>query len=189
MPRAKMLSDYERGQIDALTAEGMSSRKIANRIKRSKTVVNNYLADRKNYNKKKHTGRRSSLTSRDKRQILRAAGAYNLNCGQIIHQLGLKQSKWTIARVLNSSGRFQYKKRIPQPSLKEHHRVARVEWARKHMIWSKEWQSVIFSDEKRFNLDGPDGFQYYWHDLRHEDKIYSKRQFGGGGVMVWAAFG
>jgi hypothetical protein len=57
------------------------------------------------------------------------------------------------------------------------------------MSWSKEWSSVVFSDEKRFNLDGPDGFQYYWHDLRKEPQYFSKQRFGGGGVMVWAGFG
>ncbi|KAF0775093.1 hypothetical protein AaE_001207, partial [Aphanomyces astaci] len=50
----------------------------------------------------------------------------------------------------------------------------------------------VFSDEKKFNLDGPDGYQYYWHDLRKEQEIYTKRVSGGGSVMIWAgmsAFG
>ena len=45
----------------------------------------------------------------------------------------------------------------------------------------------MFSDEKKFNLDGPDGFAYYWHDLRKEQKYFSKRQQGGSGVTIWAA--
>jgi transposase len=47
---------------------------------------------------------------------------------------------------------------------------------------------VIFSDEKKFNLDGPDGFNGYWHDLRKEKLYFSKRNFGGGSLMVWGGF-
>ncbi|KAF0704573.1 hypothetical protein AaE_014868 [Aphanomyces astaci] len=43
----------------------------------------------------------------------------------------------------------------------------------------------MFSDEKKFYLDGPDGCQYYWHDLREDVETYSKRVAGGGSVMVW----
>lgn len=47
---------------------------------------------------------------------------------------------------------------------------------------------VIFSDEKKFNLDGPDGLDGYWRDLRKEPLYFSKRNFGGGSLMVWGAF-
>lgn len=47
---------------------------------------------------------------------------------------------------------------------------------------------VIFSDEKKFNCDGPDGYNGYWHDLRKEKVNFSKRNFGGGSLMVWGAF-
>ena len=46
----------------------------------------------------------------------------------------------------------------------------------------------MFSDEKKFNLDGPDGSQCYWQDLRNEKQLFSKRPFRGGSVMVWGAF-
>lgn len=57
------------------------------------------------------------------------------------------------------------------------------------MTWSLQWRKVIFSDEKKWNLDGPDGFSYYWHDLRKEPLYHSKRRAGGGSVMIWACFG
>lgn len=47
---------------------------------------------------------------------------------------------------------------------------------------------MIFSDEKKFNLDGPDGFAHYWHDLRKEKRYFASRNFGGGSLMVWGAF-
>ena len=56
------------------------------------------------------------------------------------------------------------------------------------MTWDDQWLQVIFSDEKKWNLDGPDGRRHYWHDLRKEKEIFSKRQFGGGTVMTWGYF-
>uniref|UniRef100_A0A1I7X3U4 DDE_3 domain-containing protein n=1 Tax=Heterorhabditis bacteriophora TaxID=37862 RepID=A0A1I7X3U4_HETBA len=39
-------------------------------------------------------------------------------------------------------------------------------------------------DEKKFNLDGPDGWHSYWRDLRKEPRHFSTRNFGGGSVTV-----
>lgn len=37
-------------------------------------------------------------------------------------------------------------------------------------------------------MDGPDGLDHYWHDLRLDKLYFSRRNFGGGNVMVWGAF-
>jgi hypothetical protein len=47
---------------------------------------------------------------------------------------------------------------------------------------------VIFSDEKKFILDGPDGNTGYWRDLREQPRVFSRRNFGGGSLMVWGAY-
>ncbi|KAF8790652.1 hypothetical protein HNY73_005640 [Argiope bruennichi] len=49
MAMGKKLTDRERGQIEALSSTGMSSRAIAIKIGRSKTVVNNFLKLKDNY--------------------------------------------------------------------------------------------------------------------------------------------
>uniref|UniRef100_A0A8R1E2B9 DDE_3 domain-containing protein n=1 Tax=Caenorhabditis japonica TaxID=281687 RepID=A0A8R1E2B9_CAEJA len=46
---------------------------------------------------------------------------------------------------------------------------------------------IIFSDEKKFNLEGPVGYKHYWHDLRKDRLVFSTRNFGGGSLMVWGA--
>ena len=57
------------------------------------------------------------------------------------------------------------------------------------MSWTTEWTSVIFFGEKKFNLGGPDGFQYYWHYLKQKEQYYSTHQKGGASLMVWSAIG
>ncbi|KAF0752912.1 hypothetical protein AaE_005871, partial [Aphanomyces astaci] len=73
------------------------------------------------------------------------------------------------------------------PVLMHKHKKARIQWARIILFHgSEQWNNIVFSNEKKF-LGGPDGLKYYWHDLRKEKAIYSKRQSGGGSVTVWGA--
>ena len=64
-----------------------------------------------------------------------------------------------------------------------------MKFARIHQTWTSEWQSVFFSDEKKFSLGGPNGFQYYWADKSMPPETFPKRQSGGGSIMTWGAFG
>ena len=47
---------------------------------------------------------------------------------------------------------------------------------------------MVFPNEKKFNLEKPDGSQCYWQDLRKEKQLFSKRLGRGGSVMVWGTF-
>lgn len=51
----------------------------------------------------------------------------------------------------------------------------------------KRLKLVVFSDEKKFSLDGPDGYNYYYHDLRKEKIFLDRHHSREGGVTVWGA--
>lgn len=52
---------------------------------------------------------------------------------------------------------------------------------------ARYWESVLFSDEKRFRLDRPDGNVSEWGDARVPPRLRKRRQAGGGSIMVWGA--
>jgi len=59
-----------------------------------------------------------------------------------------------------------------------------VEWASQHLSSGTNWHEILFMDEKKFILDGPDGCQFHWYNLRTAPHYFSKWQSDGGSVMV-----
>lgn len=188
MSRGKRLSQLEQGKIQALRSQGLTYRQINKKIKRSCCVIHNYYKSPHTYGLKGNRGRKSTFTATDKRHIFRLASNQSISARQIKIQLGLKQSTRTIQRILAIYPTLIYKKLKKRPYMTEVHKIKRLEWARNCMNSNMQWQNIIWMDEKKFNLDGPDGFQYYWHDLRKEPKYMSRRVHGGGGIMVWTGF-
>ncbi|CAD7078657.1 unnamed protein product [Hermetia illucens] len=185
MPRGVKLTDYEKGQISALFKEGISKREIASRIGRSDRVVRNYLNNVDNYGTKKRKGRPRVLSDRDRRSTSKATSNSTNSLRGIRNECKLSVSIPTIWREINRNPNLVREKMRKAPRLQQHHKDARLEFARNNM--SRHWDQVIFSDEKKFNLDGPDGFDGYWRDWRKEPRYLSRRNFGGGTVMVWGA--
>lgn len=48
-------------------------------------------------------------------------------------------------------------------------------------------REVVFSDKNKFNLDGPGGYNFYFHDVRKENKFLSRHHTRVGDIMVWVA--
>jgi predicted transcriptional regulator len=188
MGRARHLSDAEKAAIDAFTESGFSPVAVADKLGRSPKCVRFYL---KNKDKPflERRGRKKSLSEYDKRRIVRAASNNSVSASQLKRNLCLNVSISTILRVLQSNPNLTHRKKKHCPRLSIENRQARFDWCLRHILYLEEWKKVIFSDEKRWSLDGPDGWATYWHDDRKEEQVFQTRQMGGGSVMVWGAIG
>lgn len=188
MSSGRRLTEKEKGKIDALRAEGYNYRAIAKKINRSATVVFNYIKLGQNYGLKRVRGQKSKVTPITKKRIIHHATVKLIGSGRIKDELQLDVSPRTIRRVLSQCPSLVYKKFKSKPPLSAAHKTARYSFAESSIKDRLDWSKIIWSDEKKFNLDGPDGIRYYWHDLRKEQHYLSKRAFGGGSLMVWGAF-
>ncbi|KAG3247625.1 hypothetical protein PI124_g7690 [Phytophthora idaei] len=189
MPRGRVLTEKEKGEISALHKCGLSERAIATALERSRPLIHAYLTSPDTYNTTKRPGRPKQLTPTSEGRLFREASKGKLSAPKLKTQLQLDLSARRIRELLQKHPGFKYEKRMASPVLTKHHKANRLKWAREKVTWdAAKWSQLVFSDEKKFSLDGPDGLQFYWHDLRFETQIYSRRQSGGGSVMVWGAF-
>jgi len=94
----------------------------------------------------------------------------------------------TIGRFLKKY-KFQRVKMKSKPYLNSNHIKNRLQFAKDNVQNGEKWKKIIFCDEKKFNLDGPDGYRYFWSDLHKEDeKYFSKNIHNKQSIMVWGAF-
>ena len=70
------------------------------------------------------------------------------------------------------------------------HKAVRLNWARAHLRWNRrQWGSVLFSNESKFNVQNCDGRTrvYRQRGQRFAENCVQKRNRGGGGsVHVWS---
>ncbi|DAZ98855.1 TPA: hypothetical protein N0F65_002580 [Lagenidium giganteum] len=186
MPAGKELSKREKGTILGLKKAGYSNLKIAKEINRSEKAVRTVVRDPDGQNRRPRTGRPKILSPRARRQMFRLACKQGMSSAKIKSTINLSCSRSTVCRAQWDTEIAKYVKRKAAPALMSDHKLRRVSFAQEKAISYFDWKRVLFSDEKKFNLDGPDGCQFYWHDSRLPPEIFSKRVASGGSVMVWA---
>ena len=93
----------------------------------------------------------------------------------------------TVARRLHEQG-IHARAPTAVPLTTSKNRSERVKWARTHLKWTLEqWKKILWSDESRVALDGPDGGAKIWrrkHEVMHPDCLSPTAQHTAG-VMVW----
>ena len=156
----------------------------------SKTVICNYLNSPNKYGTRKPTGRPEKLWPQFKWRIVHEIKKKTLSTSKILKYLvDAPCNTGTIWKHLNNE-KIKHKKRIHHLRLTMTHKEKRLEYARQYQTMSaKEWRKVVFSDEKKFSLDGPEGFQNYKHAKSFPEENYSTRHSGGGSLMIWGGGG
>jgi IS30 family transposase len=142
MPKGKVLTEREKGQIEAFHQEKVGIREIARRIGRSHQVVMNFLANPKGYGKTKRKPRKSKLSDRDRREIVRMASNTSKSLAQIKQNLKLDVSRETIRQVLVKSPYIKRAKKMRAPNLTPSHIEKRLVFAKTNM--NRQWDLVSF---------------------------------------------
>ncbi|KAE9033868.1 hypothetical protein PR002_g8441 [Phytophthora rubi] len=190
MGRGKALSNQEYWWIIGLHDGGVSLHEIARRTGRARTCVRKAIKAERgplqdSANPSPRPGRRPALTEREVRLLVRKAAVGDRFAAELKTELGLKASVRTVQRLLQRVDHLVYTKMDRTLPLTAAHKAAQMEWAEEHILNPGIWKYTVFSDGKKFNLDGPDGFKYYWRDMRQPAQSFVRRQNGGGSVMVW----
>uniref|UniRef100_K3X959 Transposase Tc1-like domain-containing protein n=1 Tax=Globisporangium ultimum (strain ATCC 200006 / CBS 805.95 / DAOM BR144) TaxID=431595 RepID=K3X959_GLOUD len=149
---------------------------------RCETILGDVPACRQHARRKsasKRQGIPQSVTEHEKRQIIRSVSVGTLPAAKAKEKLQLACSVRTIQRVINDVDWLKYRKINAAPALTKRHKEACVRWAEEMaLVDGIEWCQVVFSDEKKWDLDGPDGMRYQWVDLRRPEKLNVRRHRG-----------
>ncbi|CAD6189597.1 unnamed protein product [Caenorhabditis auriculariae] len=182
MPKSTQLDNTEKAVIYSTTACPIG-KSLVKRVAQDELLTVMPRNPQK-YGTAIDSGRHRLLSVQAERDDCRKASNSTKSANQIRSEIPENVSKTTILRTIHRSGRLVNTPMKAAPRLQQRHKNERLQIARSNM--TTDWNKIIFSDEKKFNLDGPDGYAHYWRDLRKDPK--SKRNFGGGSLMVWAAF-
>lgn len=140
MPKGSVLSEKEKGMIEAFNREGVSYREIGRRLGRSDKVVRNYLKDPEKYATTKRKPKKSKLTSRDRRSIVKLASNSTISLSKIKSTLNLPVCKETVRKVLHTSPDIIRAKMSKAPNLTPMHKEKRLEFAKLNM--ARQWDTV-----------------------------------------------
>ena len=90
-----------------------------------------------------------------------------------IDEMDFGVSKWTLTQTV--------------PSLSEQ-RKKRRNWVDRHLRKPINWNKVVFSDEKKFTLGGPDGYRRRWVNTTHSMRLLTNCGVKQPSLNVWAGF-
>ncbi|KAI4293403.1 hypothetical protein PAPHI01_2677 [Pancytospora philotis] len=178
-----------------LFSQGLSLRKIAQRVGISLGSVERITADMARDSANQKGGRPKKITKRVETLIIREIKAPRVTSlikmkNFIKTRADIEVSRMTVMRILRQYGYKSYVRPL-KPRLTMTHMKNRLRWVRERQHVSEDyWQSIIFTDECEFNLLGNDGPRRVYRLPGIPSlpcHIMPTVKFGGGSVMVWGA--
>ena len=165
--------------------DGLSIRRIAMDLKLSKSTIEYML--KTNSEQKKKRGRERSIGKRTERRMKRTAtrlltSGEKVTARKVKEKCELDVNVRTVQRTLHRIV-SKYAKAKKKITLTKKHKGARLKCAKRWLTKHVDFKKVIFTAEKRFKFDGPDGWCTW--SRRGEHVVLNKRQMGEGGVIVW----
>ncbi|POM71688.1 transposable element Tc3 Transposase [Phytophthora palmivora] len=193
MGHGKALTNQEYRGVIVFHDGDVSLREISRKTGRSRTCIRKTITAERgpqidSGSEVQRAERRPALTEREVRQLARAAATGEKFAAELKTDLGIKPSVRPVQRLLKRVDHLVYTKVDRTLPLTSAHKAARISWVEEHILNPGIWKYTNYYDEKKFNLDGPDDFKYYWCDIRQPPQSYVCRQNGGGSVMVLGAF-
>ena len=184
MGRKKDLSATEKKEIVQLLARGKTTLEISKILRRDHRTVKNAMED---VNKKRVRSKGKgfkNISDRDNRKLKQIITKHPLlSSAEVFDKAGISGVKRDKrCRILQTMSTV--KKSVGRPPLNKTHKQKRLDWARENL--KTDFSKVIFTDESRVTLDGPDGWSKGWVLCDKEAPPRLRRQQGGGGIMIWA---
>ena len=177
MGRKGSLTDVEKSTITIELGKGKSTLEIAKSLGRYHQTVKNYVNDPSKVRTRSDKGKNRIVSRRSMMRIKREATKNPGLCSKELFdcvRLG-NVSKTTRCRTLRQVAK-SVNSETKQP-LKQYHIQNRLKWAEDNM--KVDFSKVLFTDEVRVTLDGPDGWNKGWvingqarhHRLRRQQGV------------------
>lgn len=187
MPKNNYLNIDEKEKILKFLNENKSLREISRNIGRSHNVVRNFFKSPMRYGTAiLKAGRKPKLSKRDERIILKDIGLKEMSLREAANNFTGDVSASTICRLMKKSN-YKFMKMNICPQLNKVQKERRIEFSKNMLLRGENYyKNIVFSDEKKFTIYGPDGYRGYWRDLRKQPEYFCKQKYALG-IMVWGA--
>lgn len=160
MGQKRDFTQLEKTKIVKFLLKGYETLKISKLLKRDHRIIKNYVKNSQGVRKKRVEKKWQKLTDHDLRRIKRELSRNPLvSSAKIFESCNITGvGKTTRCKVLQGLGKVLKVK--TRPPLNQNHKCKRMEWAQQYI--KTDFSKVLWTDEMRVTLDGPDGWARGW---------------------------